>query len=360
MTYGWRPTAANFYPRPPRGGRQFPHCLRPQLYPISIHALREEGDSGRTFFRLHRLRFLSTPSARRATYSRSGPTSGREFLSTPSARRATGADQRHQRQHCISIHALREEGDIFSILSALLRMSFLSTPSARRATDKTNKIRYISVFLSTPSARRATSATSLCTVTRYFYPRPPRGGRPQIVFMTGFCYSISIHALREEGDASTSSMTATTRSISIHALREEGDGPCPPQVQKMRHFYPRPPRGGRPAQLQSCRSSHGFLSTPSARRATSSGTPTKGDTYISIHALREEGDQGRHHDNHGQQISIHALREEGDFSLVRKLVKGAEFLSTPSARRATVKRSHLPGAGDNFYPRPPRGGRPFS
>ena len=34
-------------------------------------------------------------------------------------------------------------------------------------------------------------------------------------------------------------------------------------------------------------------------------------------------------------ISIHALREEGDFSLVRKLVKGAEFLSTPSARRAT-------------------------
>ena len=57
---------------------------------ISIHALREEGDQLRKS-------------------SRSG---WKKFLSTPSARRATGADQRPQRQHCISIHALREEGDI--------------------------------------------------------------------------------------------------------------------------------------------------------------------------------------------------------------------------------------------------------
>ena len=33
--------------------------------------------------------------------------------------------------------------------------------------------------------------------------------------------------------------------ISIHALREEGDvGVCRP-VRECRHFYPRPPRGGR-------------------------------------------------------------------------------------------------------------------
>ena len=58
----------NFYPRPPRGGRLLPSgWTRSRRKSISIHALREEGD--RTFFtRLTtRVKFLSTPSARRAT-----------------------------------------------------------------------------------------------------------------------------------------------------------------------------------------------------------------------------------------------------------------------------------------------------
>ena len=56
-----------FDPRPPRGGR--PQCggggARKSL--ISIHALREEGDFevGKTDIILYK--FLSTPSARRAT-----------------------------------------------------------------------------------------------------------------------------------------------------------------------------------------------------------------------------------------------------------------------------------------------------
>ena len=56
-----------------------------------------------------------------------------------------------------------------------------------------------------------------------------------------------------------------------------------------------------------------FLSTPSARRATVTGTAEKPAPYISIHALREEGDTTK------SQCT----------SLQRK------FLSTPSARRAT-------------------------
>ena len=56
--------------------------------------------------------------------------------------------------------------------------------------------------------------------------------------------------------------------ISIHALREEGDdGMCVKQ-QPWRNFYPRPPRGGRPA----------------------AGLTITASTKISIHALREEGD----------------------------------------------------------------------
>ena len=57
---------------------------------------------------------------------------------------------------------------------------------------------------------------------------------------------------------------------------------------------------------------------------------------ISIHALREEGDlliittqgcKGR--------ISIHALHEEGDGWFDSTIELPNEFLSTPSARRAT-------------------------
>ena len=35
------------------------------------------------------------------------------------------------------------------------------------------------------------------------------------------------------------------------------------------------------------------------------------------------------------------------------------FLSTPSARRATDCHDQLSGRSENFYPRPPRGGRPI-
>ena len=101
------------------------------------------------------------------------------FLSTPSARRAT-----HQVDHVrhigvISIHALREEGD-WVLASAMLAAS---------------------IFLSTPSARRATQESEQNTsTTTYFYPRPPRGGRPIKEERALELLEISIHALREEGD----------------------------------------------------------------------------------------------------------------------------------------------------------------
>ena len=56
---------------------------------------------------------------------------------------------------------------------------------------------------------------------------------------------------------------------------------------------------------------------------------------ISIHALREEGDQVGHEGQGPDRISIHALREEGDKS---------DSISITD--------------GNDFYPRPPRGGRP--
>ena len=56
---------------------------------------------------------------------------------------------------------------------------------------------------------------------------------------------------------------------------------------------------------------------------------------ISIHALREEGDYSCDGDGPQERISIHALREEGDFWWADVPRICIEFLSTPSARRAT-------------------------
>ena len=56
-------------------------------------------------------------------------------------------------------------------------------------------------------------------------------------------------------------------------------------------------------------------------------------------------------------ISIHALREEGDDPAVSMFPDSIGFLSTPSARRATRTSLTCAFSLSDFYPRPPRGGR---
>ena len=61
-------TGKDFYPRPPRGGRRARRVLVATARCISIHALREEGDIITSGYRTPEWnKFLSTPSARRAT-----------------------------------------------------------------------------------------------------------------------------------------------------------------------------------------------------------------------------------------------------------------------------------------------------
>ena len=100
-----------------------------------------------------------------------------------------------------------------------------------------------------------------------FYPRPPRGGRPCSPSVSTVDGTISIHALREEGDHCFAHVPRFS-VISIHALREEGD---------RRDYVDRV-------------DAYQFLSTPSARRATLEFILTALPIIISIHALREEGD----------------------------------------------------------------------
>ena len=173
----------NFYPRPPRGGRRPLLHTRCQQRPISIHALREEGDSRVCSSVLRLIEFLSTPSARRATsihldvehfrfnfYPRP-PRGGRhhklaiglsvrQFLSTPSARRATNRRDSSSHFSLISIHALREEGDPWRTRKLQALANFYPRPprGGRRhwhiGQSRTRQ------FLSTPSARRATQSAA--------------------------------------------------------------------------------------------------------------------------------------------------------------------------------------------------------
>ena len=83
----------------------------------------------------------------------------------------------------------------------------------------------VQLFLSTPSARRATVTRHTSAAWPiYFYPRPPRGGRPREELNHLEAGHISIHALREEGDYQLYKGYRGPETISIHALREEGDG----------------------------------------------------------------------------------------------------------------------------------------
>ena len=199
----FRPSSRNyFYPRPPRGGRRQARSGRQVAQDISIHALREEGDYTvqivhvGAVISIHALREEGDGSFSQFILDLD------TFLSTPSARRATSFAYAGKLLFPISIHALREEGDSLIPPRTLPRwnfyprpprggrqkvydltgysVEFLSTPSARRATaPKTSSLVGALSFLSTPSARRATSIAFIkLDMACYFYPRPPRGGRP--------------------------------------------------------------------------------------------------------------------------------------------------------------------------------------
>ena len=213
----------NFYPRPPRGGRRPLKCGLLAIIDFYPRPPRG-GRRARYFSACGSWVFLSTPSARRATLVKGSKYFLRAFLSTPSARRATYRPSRARDSRHISIHALREEGD-----------SEISKNSQ---------------------------------ILRDFYPRPPRGGRPQSCTLNLPCYKNFYPRPPRGGRHHRRRFPCGVVGISIHALREEGDEQLLQHPAGSHHFYPRPPRGGRLERAE-CPHHAGL---------------------ISIHALREEGD----------------------------------------------------------------------
>ena len=149
---------------------------------------------------------------------------------------------------CISIHALRGEGD-FKTKSQYKGATqyFNPRPPWGGRLTRNVSIALSKVFQSTPSVGRA-------TVTFHF--------------LLALELIISIHALRGEGDTIQILYVSLLNAISIHALRGEGDR----RLLKNREYTAE------------------FQSTPSVGRATHSTTNGKLRSLISIHALRGEGD----------------------------------------------------------------------
>ena len=106
----------------------------------------------------------------------------------------------------------------------------------------------------------------------YFYPRPPGGGRRAYVLSARKFNSISIHALRVEGDADTTSGVSLPsvflstpsgwRAIPLFSVEDRlrmhfyprplGGGRRPQgcNTDYRLYFYPRPPGGGRPCDCK--------------------------------------------------------------------------------------------------------------
>ena len=148
---------SNFYPRPPRGGRLCMPCACWLCPRISIHALREEGDLMPALRTTCLVDFYPRPP-------RGGRRRGIFCLSDGAV---------------ISIHALREEGDDWC---------------PRRKDDA-------EYFYPRPPRGGRLSDYTEMVADGDFYPRPPRGGRHLRKEPCRMTTSISIHALREEGDS---------------------------------------------------------------------------------------------------------------------------------------------------------------
>ena len=168
----------DFYPRPPWGGRLVLGLNREVVRVISIHALRGEGDENNIFVSTSESYFYPRPPWGGRQKAPGLCFSGAVFLSTPSVGRATAVFRDRPRSRCISIHALRGEGDPPTALHGRIAKIFLSTPSVGRATRKGGRISR-ECLISIHALRGEGDRQTVCNTRAitHFYPRPPWGGR---------------------------------------------------------------------------------------------------------------------------------------------------------------------------------------
>ena len=268
-----------------------PH-LNPRYFTISIHALRGEGDSGLVRYCL----------ALERHFNPRPPWGGRPTKNT-----------NERANNTISIHALRGEGDARRSYHGNDNYNFNPRPPwGGRLLGFFMRTR-LKIFQSTPSVGRATQNKIIASFTRPKFQSTPSVGR----------------ATNEFADSIDSA------GISIHALRGEGDDRSRKISKGRLYFNPRPPWGGRPGLPVIITTNLTFQSTPSVGRATALTGSIQTRKYISIHALRGEGDTPA-------SAALSVIRYfnprppwGGRHRLVNFIAKSVKFQSTPSVGRAT-------------------------
>ena len=221
----WRPSQCPFQSTPSVGrATRYSINSRP-AGGISIHALRGEGDFSLIIHR-NRGRMISIHALRGEGDGRFITTSVLDFLfqSTPSVGRATQIPYKLEQFEDISIHALRGEGDESRGESVARMMDFNPRPPWGGRLAEQNKKQKDLAFQSTPSVGRAT--TMICSrrnIRSYFNPRPPWGGRHNCRSAEGSNFHDFNPRPPWGGRLVTQSFKNSYHSISIHALRGEGD-----------------------------------------------------------------------------------------------------------------------------------------
>ena len=235
-----------FNPRPPWGGRRYDEDEVNRMIDISIHALRGEGDDLDSFFggvsvviSIHALRGEGDGSALAFSaqiehFNPRPPWGGRQALIICITKQRNNFNPRPP-----------WGGRLTNLFINAIILLFQSTPSVGRATIIDSFFICLKIFQSTPSVGRATRYRKIIKAH----------------------ISISIHALRGEGDLFGDSVIfadpnfnprppwggrqhgdnggADLSEISIHALRGEGDRQHILYRRCLLYFNPRPPWGGR-------------------------------------------------------------------------------------------------------------------
>ena len=391
-----------FYPRHPRGWRRcrIARCRPSTTFlstPPSRVATLRGGHAARWIV------FLSTPPSRVATictcrnlsrthcfYPRhprgwrhrflSTSYNDFKFLSTPPSRVATCRARSSAMTVSVSIHATLAGGDPQCHAAVFRKVGFLSTPPSRVATLSSCNHLSAEKFLSTPPSRVATRTCWAMAFRLPFLSTPPSR-----VATPGFRHlftplSVSIHATLAGGDSGRH-CPCEHGKVSIHATLAGGDPITVAARPCTLCFYPRHPRGWRPAParrsrpprqcfyprhprgwrrffaLEMCYSpsvsihatlaggdglilkqeenTNEFLSTPPSRVAT---------RYAQIDVMQPD-------------VSIHATLAGGDNSGKGRFEWEEVFLSTPPSRVATFGHQRNVLVHGSFYPRHPRGWR---
>ena len=148
------------------------------------------------------------------------------------------------------------------------------------------------------------------------------------------------------------------RTISIHALRVEGDSSNFSSRLVCKDFYPRPPGGGRRVPFFALCSICRFLSTPSGWRATAAeDVDSAYDGFLSTPSGWRATKQRRR----CRRLRGFLSTPSGWRATVQNTTpprRSRTFLSTPSGWRATAAGTGAAAGACDFYPRPPGGGRP--